>query len=142
VCVYTAGVISVIGLITDITSAASAVPDKRAVCVVRPSSYGINCGGENDPPSDGEGGWSSANLGTQRAPSDSIISDSGGRRGIVGGVPSVPVDRTKYRCVVGGDPGNAGSVILSSKRSAKRASLYQRYLLCESFPVQIALLPK
>jgi len=49
------GVISVIGLITDITSAASAVPDKRAVCVVRPSSYGVNCGGENDPPSDGGG---------------------------------------------------------------------------------------
>jgi len=64
VCVC-AGVVSVVGLITDITSAVSAVPDKRAVCVVRPSSYGVNCGGGNDPLSDREGGWSSANLGTQ-----------------------------------------------------------------------------
>ena len=52
-----AGVISVIGLIADITSAVSAVTDKCAVCVVHPSSYGVNCGGESDPPSDGEGGW-------------------------------------------------------------------------------------
>jgi len=59
----------------------------------------------------------------------------------VGGVPSVPVDRKKYRCVVGGDPGNAESDIISSKRSAGLLCTSDIYS-ARAFPVQIASLPK
>jgi len=52
-----AGVVSVVGLISDITSAKVSATTDKCACVVRPSSSGVNsyCGGESNPPSDGEG---------------------------------------------------------------------------------------